>query len=145
MIHQRQDRLPPAAAVIEGDRQKKTLRTGPVQVEIMNLEWENDNAALRRELKPHVVQPQEGGRADIALDLVTLMTPFFRDRNFLKRREKDNDVIGFDPAGIFQPAGEITGGRSIEVHSAFLQFLQQRFFSHSRHPRQFVSGYRPLI
>ena len=111
-VHQRQQRLAPVAAVIETDGQKKTFRTGPAQIVIMDLKREDDNAAPGRDLEPQVVQSLKGGGPEIAFDLIPLMIAFVGCLYFPGRREKHDDVVRFDAAGVFEPAGIITGGRA---------------------------------
>ena len=59
-VHQRKQGRPAVAAVTETDGQEKPFRTRPAQIEIMDLEREDDNAAPGRDLEPHVVQSEEG-------------------------------------------------------------------------------------
>ena len=59
-VHQRKHGGSAVAAVGKTDGQEKTFRTRPAQIEIMDLEREDDNAAPGRYLEPHVVQSEEG-------------------------------------------------------------------------------------
>ena len=100
-VHQRQQRLAPVAAVIETDGQKKTFRTGPAQIVIMDLKREDDNAAPGRDLEPQVVQSLKGGGPEIAFDLIPLMIAFVGCLYFPGRRKKHDDIVRFDAAGVF--------------------------------------------
>ena len=81
-VHQRKQGRPAVAAVTETYGQEKPFRTRPAQIEIMDLKGEYDHAVPGRDLEPHVVQSEEGGGAEIAFDLITLMIAFIGYRPY---------------------------------------------------------------